>query len=215
MSGYLDALEPLVTPAAFAATQRHVQDVMAGARDSPRKSDARVLFSPVAVCGRTGAGTAGRARATEPRVAHELGRRLLGRHVPRSTLQCGGRLEPILCAARRSHRPHGRSTTRSALHPPWYTRCGDEEAEEEEEDLALKSTATRVHLSIQDGSFPPDYEGKVPLHMLQHAKLFGTARIAKSGRDAFPTFSKSKHVAVLANGSAYELKGDAADFHQQ
>lgn len=71
--------------------------------------------------------------------------------------------------------------------------------------------STKLHLQIQDGSFPPDFEGKAPLHMLQHAKLFGTSRIPHFGRDSMPTFANSKHICILSNGHIYSIPVVDAD----
>lgn len=63
-----------------------------------------------------------------------------------------------------------------------------------------------IHLDLLSGTFPPDFEGTVPLHMQQHKKLFGTARIAKYGRDEIPTFHSSRHIVVFAAGHVYRLQ---------
>lgn len=52
----------------------------------------------------------------------------------------------------------------------------------------------------------PDYEGKKPLCMAQYAKLLGTARIPRLGRDEIVSTRHSRHIVVLRNGYIFKIE---------
>jgi hypothetical protein len=70
----------------------------------------------------------------------------------------------------------------------------------------LAHEALQTHRAIASETFPPDFEGAAPLHMRQHAGLFGSARIPRPGRDELVGPSGARHIAVLCRGHVWSVE---------
>lgn len=67
----------------------------------------------------------------------------------------------------------------------------------------LMSACAKHYTKVLDGSLAPDMEKENALDMVQHTRLFSTARIPKPGRDKMITYSNSKHAAVISRNQIF------------